>query len=379
MITTDELKVQLAEHAKAVKDLEEALAIEASRKRVQELEHTMSRPGFYDDAELSKKVFDEVGDLKGKLNRFEKLQGLYDDAETMLEMLDEEYDPAMVPEAEEAVNTVGKAVEELQLMTMLNGEYDHSNAILTFHAGTGGTEAQDWAEMLYRMYNKWAQAHGMTVEPNNERRYVNMAVTGIGTYASYTNSYGNTQNAGNKTGRTYKNAHEYKNYLTQKYDCLRSRDYSVNINSSLLSEAMGDEKTKQWLEYNLSLIPKTIEQSRAYVAARGAKILSYSITIDGYDSMSSVMCTQDEVDPGTEKARKELEERLEKRKAEKKETEERLEKQRAEKQEQEEWQYNLKIDGKDVADLTGKMVELVGTSIPIGVTESGVSTFDVLA
>ena len=103
MITTDELKVQLAEHAKAVKDLEEALAIEASRKRVQELEHTMSRPGFYDDAELSKKVFDEVGDLKGKLNRFEKLQGLYDDAETMLEMLDEEYDPAMIPEAEEAV------------------------------------------------------------------------------------------------------------------------------------------------------------------------------------------------------------------------------------------------------------------------------------
>ena len=132
MITTDELKVQLADYGKAVKDLEEALAIDASRKRVQELEHTMSRPGFYDDAELSKKVFDEVGDLKGKLNRFEKLQGLYDDAETMLVMLD--------------------------------GEYDHSNAILTFHAGTGGTEAQDWAEMLYRMYNKWAQAHGMTVE-----------------------------------------------------------------------------------------------------------------------------------------------------------------------------------------------------------------------
>ena len=164
MITIDELKVQLADYGKAVKDLEEALAIDASRKRVQELEHTMSRPGFYDDADLSKKVFDEVGDLKGKLSRFEKLQGLYDDAETMLEMLDEEYDPAMIPEAEESVNAVGKAVDELQLMTMLNGEYDHSNAILTFHAGTGGTEAQDWAEMLYRMYNKWASNHGMTVE-----------------------------------------------------------------------------------------------------------------------------------------------------------------------------------------------------------------------
>ena len=164
MITTDELKVQLADYGTAVKDLEEALAIDASRKRVQELEHTMSRPGFYDDAELSKKVFDEVGDLKGKLNRFEKLQGLYDDAETMLVMLDEEYDPDMVPEAEEAVNAVGKAVDELQLMTMLNGEYDHSNAILTFHAGTGGTEAQDWAQMLYRMYTRWTERHDFTYQ-----------------------------------------------------------------------------------------------------------------------------------------------------------------------------------------------------------------------
>ena len=201
-----------------------------------------------------------------------------------------------------------------------------------------------------------------------------MAVTGIGTYASYTNSYGNTQNAGNKTGRTYKNAHEYKNYLTQKYDCLRSRDYSVNINSSLLSKAMGDEKTKQW-----SLIPESIEKLKAAQSARGCKVLSVTDTINGYDSITEEVLVTDEVDPGTEKARKELEERLEKRKEEKKETEERLEKQRAEKQDQEERQYNLKIDGKDVADLTGKMVELVGTSIPIGVTESGVSTFDVLA
>ena len=178
-----------------------------------------------------------------------------------------------------------------------------------------------------------------------------MAVTGIGTYASYTNSYGNTQNAGNKTGRTYKNAHEYKNYLTQKYDCLRSRDYSVNINRSLLSEAMGDEKTKQWLEYNLSLIPESIEKLKAAQSARGCKVLSVTDTINGYDSITEEVLVTDEVDPGTEKARKELEERLEKRKAEKKETEERLEKQRAEKQDQEERQYNLKIDGKDAMSM----------------------------
>ena len=201
-----------------------------------------------------------------------------------------------------------------------------------------------------------------------------MAVTGIGTYASYTNSYGNTQNAGNKTGRTYKNAHEYKNYLTQKYDCLRSRDYSVNINSSLLSKAMGDEKTKQWLEYNLSLIPKTIEQSRAYVAARGAKILSYSITIDGYDSMSSVMCTQDEVDPGTEKARKELEERLEKRKEEKRAEEEKAAEKRAEKRAAEEariesGEYTISATGTNVKAVTQSIISAVlGTSAPMGVS-----------
>ena len=140
MITTDELKVQLADYGTAVKDLEEALAIDASRKRVQELEHTMSRPGFYDDAELSKKVFDEVGDLKGKLNRFEKLQGLYDDAEDHAGDAGRGVRPRHGARGRGSVNAVGKAVDELQLMTMLNGEYDHSNAILTFHAGTGGTE-----------------------------------------------------------------------------------------------------------------------------------------------------------------------------------------------------------------------------------------------
>ena len=201
-----------------------------------------------------------------------------------------------------------------------------------------------------------------------------MAVTGIGTYASYTNSYGNTQNAGNKTGRTYKNAHEYKNYLTQKYDCLRSRDYSVNINSSLLSKAMGDEKTKQWLEYNLSLIPKTIEQSRAYVAARGAKILSYSITINGYDSMSSVMCTQDEVDPGTEKAREYLEEKIKKIKEEKKAEEEKAAEKRAEKRAAEEariesGEYTISATGTNVKAVTQSIISAVlGTSAPMGVS-----------
>ena len=164
MITIDELKAKLGGMKTAVDDLRDALSIEASEKRLAELEHQMTMPGFYDDQARSQKIISEMGEVKNKLERFGKLATQYEEAETLLEMIEEENDPALAAEGEEAVEAVEKAIDELQLMTMLNGEYDHSNAILTFHAGTGGTEAQDWAEMLYRMYNKWAQAHGMTVE-----------------------------------------------------------------------------------------------------------------------------------------------------------------------------------------------------------------------
>ena len=164
MITIDELKAKLGGMKTAVDDLRDALSIEASEKRLAELEHQMTMPGFYDDPTRSQKVISEMGEVKNKLERFGKLSTQYEEAETLLLMIEEENDPSLAAEGEEAVSGVEKSIDELQLMTMLNGEYDHNNAILTFHAGTGGTEAQDWAEMLYRMYNKWAQAHGMTVE-----------------------------------------------------------------------------------------------------------------------------------------------------------------------------------------------------------------------
>ena len=145
MITIDELKAKLGGMKTAVDDLRDALSIEASEKRLAELEH-------------------EMGEVKNKLERFGKLSTQYEEAETLLLMIEEENDPSLAAEGEEAVNGVEKSIDELQLMTMLNGEYDHNNAILTFHAGTGGTEAQDWAEMLYRMYTRWAEAHGYSVE-----------------------------------------------------------------------------------------------------------------------------------------------------------------------------------------------------------------------
>lgn len=163
MITIDELKAKLGGMKTAVDDLRDALSIEASEKRLAELEHQMTMPGFYDDQARSQKVISEMGEVKNKLERFGKLSTQYEEAETLLLMIEEENDPSLAAEGEETVNGVEKSIDELQLMTMLNGEYDHNNAILTFHAGTGGTEAQDWAEMLFRMYNRWAERHGFKV------------------------------------------------------------------------------------------------------------------------------------------------------------------------------------------------------------------------
>ena len=138
MITIDELKAKLGGMKTAVDDLRDALSIEASEKRLAELEHQMTMPGFYDDQARSQKVISEMGEVKNKLERFGKLSTQYEEAETLLLMIEEENDPSLAAEGEEAVNGVEKSIDELQLMTMLNGEYDHNNAILTFHAGTGG-------------------------------------------------------------------------------------------------------------------------------------------------------------------------------------------------------------------------------------------------
>ena len=164
-----------------------------------------------------------------------------------------------------------------------------------------------------------------------------------------------------KTEKSYSNTREYKDYLTEKYDCLRSKDYSVEINSSLISKAAKDEKTAQWLEYNLSLIPETVEKTKAMVEARGAKVISHSIKINGYDSMTAELCTRVEADPGTEKAKENLEKKLEKireeKKEEKKKAEEKLAEKRAEKAAEKAEKFEMTITGSSVESITQIMTE----------------------
>ena len=181
-----------------------------------------------------------------------------------------------------------------------------------------------------------------------------MAITGVNQYTTYANYYTqtkpkdssvNTKNATEQqtAEKTYSNTREYSNYLTEKYKCLKSTEYSVEINSSLLSKALGDEKTSEWLEYNLALIPNIADNFKSAAAANGSKILSCNISINGYDDITTEMAGRFEADPGTEKTREELQERIKKIREEKKEEEKKAEEKRQEDEASEKLQLDKNI------------------------------------
>ncbi len=160
MLQFEEQKLRLSAARPELDDLGEALGISAAKDKIAELEAQSAAEGFWDDLENSQKVLKETSKLKNKVSAYEELCGDFDDTLTLIEMADEEGDESLISEVTEGVDRVLKTIEDMRMSTLLSGEYDSKNAILTFHAGAGGTEAQDWAEMLFRMYNHWADAHG---------------------------------------------------------------------------------------------------------------------------------------------------------------------------------------------------------------------------
>ena len=163
MLEFEEYKVKLNNAKPGLEDLRGALKLESAQKEIEELEAASEREGFWNDVEKSQKVQKRLKTLKNKVENFQKLCAAWDDMYTICEMAIEENDDSMLEELESEYKQFSEKVEETRLGTLLTGEYDANNAILTFHAGAGGTEAQDWASMLYRMYNMWADRHGYKV------------------------------------------------------------------------------------------------------------------------------------------------------------------------------------------------------------------------
>lgn len=164
MVFLENLKAELEECRPIIKELHDVYDIEHTKERIEELHAAAAEPEFWTDKERSQPVLLETNKLEAKVERFEKFQSNFDDAEVMIEMAAEENDEEMTDEIQVELDKLKEALDEAKLETLLTGQYDHMNAILGFHAGAGGTEAQDWTEMLIRMYSHWGEQHGFKVK-----------------------------------------------------------------------------------------------------------------------------------------------------------------------------------------------------------------------
>ena len=161
-IEFDEYKVKLENMEPKLTALGESLGLESAREELERLHAMAASEGFWNDAANSQKVTKQTRLLETKIASFEKMCADREDMLVLCEMAIEEDDDSMLPELEEGYAALEQEMEEARLETLLTGEYDGNNALMSFHAGAGGTEAQDWCQMLYRMYTRWAERHGFS-------------------------------------------------------------------------------------------------------------------------------------------------------------------------------------------------------------------------
>ena len=164
MLLLDELRVELEGYRKDMKQLYEILDIDKAKSEIEKLREESGKDGFWNDIENSQKVMQTIKHHEATIESYEKLNEKLEDALTMIELaMEEEDNEETAMEIKRDAEHFKKELEAMKLTTLLTGEYDSKNAILTFHAGAGGTEAQDWVQMLFRMYNMWAESHGFKV------------------------------------------------------------------------------------------------------------------------------------------------------------------------------------------------------------------------
>ncbi len=163
MIEFEEYKVRLQSRKADLAGLGEALDLAGARREMAQLEQESSADGFWNDLSRSQAVQQRLKQLSTKCEAFEKLQSQWDDLHTLCDMALEENDASLLSEVQSEFARFEETLDASRLATLLNGTYDNSNAIFSLHAGAGGTEAQDWAEMLFRMYVRWGERHGFAV------------------------------------------------------------------------------------------------------------------------------------------------------------------------------------------------------------------------
>ena len=167
VIEYDEYKQKLLALKPTLEELEQALGIPAARQELKGLQIETETEGFWNDVAHSQKVAQQIKRLENKIKKHDRLVSDWEDCLTLCEMAQEEDDASLLDEIVESYATIENEIQDRRLAALLTGEYDSNNAILTLHAGAGGTEAQDWTQMLLRMYTRWAERHGFTVQTLN--------------------------------------------------------------------------------------------------------------------------------------------------------------------------------------------------------------------
>ena len=164
MFELEQIRLGLAGYDEKLEEMGGSLDVAGAREKITELEELSADPDFWNDLEKSQKTLQQLKGLKNKVGKFESLETTYEDILTLIEMGIEEQDESVYDEVKQMNDTFLEEFEQLRIATLLDGEYDRNNAIITLHAGTGGTEACDWTNMLYRMYTRWAQKAGYEVQ-----------------------------------------------------------------------------------------------------------------------------------------------------------------------------------------------------------------------
>ena len=164
MVELDQFKSTLQATEGPLREVLLALDLKNKQNRIAELEMSMEEPSFWEDPDRATKIMQELKNLKSTVEICQGLETAKEDIQVLIDMAQEEDDESLVPEIEEELTAYTDKLEEMRIQTLLSGEYDRNNAILTLHAGAGGTESCDWCGMLYRMYLRWADKKGFSVE-----------------------------------------------------------------------------------------------------------------------------------------------------------------------------------------------------------------------
>ncbi|MBR1737027.1 MAG: peptide chain release factor 2 [Firmicutes bacterium] len=160
----EQLSTELSIYYKNLEELRDSLDVAGAIEKVSELEELAGDPDFWNDMDKAQSILQKTKQLKNKIEGYDNIKSKFDDIMTLIEMGNEEDDESIVPEAKEMAEAFIEEFETLKISTLLTGEFDKNNAIVTLHSGSGGTESCDWVSMLLRMYTRWVEKHGFTYE-----------------------------------------------------------------------------------------------------------------------------------------------------------------------------------------------------------------------